>query len=209
MHNRTVRILRILAITAYMFGCSMAATGQDVFSIYSRMSPPSPASGNGAQVGIGFDGVMGIGSSIFFDVDASAVREPKGYVGDGWTLRSQAEVNVRILPAIWIGGGWSASRHSNSSYAKAQYQPLISAHYRPSPVADIYVTGLLPANGNQNQVRGYRIGYRGSLLMSVHKRWGMFSQVEYNDFWFQDAFLLNHRAQSVTVGLGLSYIKQR
>ena len=45
--------------------------------------------------------------------------------------------------------------------------------------------------------------------MSVDKRWGMFSQVEYNDFWFQDAFLFNHRAQSVTVGLGLSYIKQR
>jgi hypothetical protein len=116
---------------------------------------------------------------------------------------------VRILSSLWLGGGWSASRHSNSLYAKAQYQPLVSIHYRPSPVADLYLTGLLPANGNDNQVRGYRIGYRGSLPMSTDKRWGMFSQVEYNDFWFSDAFQMNHRAQSVTVGLGFSYIKQR
>ena len=205
MRNRNIRIISFAVI---LLAASMPALCQDVLSIYSRLSPPSPASGNGSQIGIGGDVVIQR-DRVFFDVDASAVREPKGYVGDGWTVRSQAEVNVRILSSLWLGGGWSASRHSNSLYAKAQYQPLVSIHYRPSPVADLYLTGLLPANGNDNQVRGYRIGYRGSLPMSTDKRWGMFSQVEYNDFWFSDAFRMNHRAQSVTVGLGFSYIKQR
>lgn len=202
MHKLTFSLI----LMATMAGSVM---GQDVYSIYSRLAPASPSSGNEAQIGVGVDAIVNAGPRIFFDVDVSAVREPKGYIGNGWTVRSQAEANVRILGKVWIGGGWSASRHSNSSYAKAQYQPLVTARYRPSTMADIYVTGLLPASGNDNRIRGYRLGYRGSFPISLDGKWGMFSQVEYNDFWFDDFFRKTHRAKSVTVGIGLSRIKQR
>lgn len=205
MLNRTIRIIRILAFAAYMFVCSMIATGQDVYSVYSRLAPASPTSGNDAQIGIGGDIVIQKGR-VFFDVDASFVREPKGYVGDGWTVRSQAEANVRVLPAIWIGGGWSASRHWNSSYAKSQYQPMITAHFRPSMSADFYLTALPPATGNDNDIRGYRLGYRGTLPISADKKWGMFTQVEYTSFTFRDFYQVKHGASSMTIGIGLSRI---
>lgn len=183
----------------------MVAAGQDVYSVYSRLAPASPTSGNDAQIGIGSDVVAQKGR-ILFDVDASFVREPKGYVGDGWTVRSQAEANVRILPAIWVGGGWSASHHWNSSYAKSQYQPMVTVHFRPSMSADFYITALPTATGNDNDVRGYRVGYRGTLPTSVNKRWGLFTQVEYTSFKFRDSYLINRNATSVTVGIGMSRI---
>ena len=192
MQLRVALLLAVLALTC---------PAQDVYSIYSRLAPSSPSSGNGAQAGIGFDAVVQPGKHFMLDTDVSAVREAKSYVGDGWSIRGQGEglIGVRWF---WFGGGMSAARHSNSQYTKVQYQPLASAHYRPSPLVDLYGTYLFPAFGNENNVTGYRVGYRGSLAQPG--KWGLFAQVEYTRFSFTTAFNEKMSANSFITGIGIS-----
>lgn len=197
--------LRIYVLLAILSGPCAA---QDVFSIYSRLAPPSPSSGNGGQVGLGVDGVVHTGQHLMFDVDVSAVKEAKSYVGDGWTIRGQAEV-LAGAGAWWIGGGMTSGYHSNSQYSKGQYQPIVSVHYRPHLLLDLYGTYLFPASGNGNQVKGWRAGYRGVLRAAPGARYGMFVQVEYTQYSFLTAFGDKRAANTITTGLGISRIVEK
>ena len=180
---------------------SLTCSAQDIYSVYSRLALPSPSSGNGGQLGIGFDGVVQPSKHFMFDVDASVVREPKSYVGDGWSIRAQGEglIGVRWF---WFGGGLTAARHSNSQYTKNQYQPITSVHERPNPLVDVYGSYLFPASGNDNNVKGYRVGYRGSFAQLG--KWGAFVQVEYTRFGFTTAFNERLGANSFVTGIGIS-----
>lgn len=192
MQLKAVFLLAVLALTC---------PAQDVYSIYSRLAPASPSSGNGAQAGIGFDAVVQPGKHFMFDVDVSAVREAKSYVGDGWSIRAQGEGLIGAK-WFWFGGGLTAARHSNSQYTKSQYQPIASVHYRPSPLIDVYGSYLFPASGNENEVTGYRVGYRGAFARPGN--WGAFVQVEYTRFGFTTAFNERLRANSFVTGIGIS-----
>lgn len=184
------------------------ALGQDVFSIYSRLAPPSPSSGNGGQVGLGIDGVIHAGQYVMFDVDASVVKEAKSYVGNGWTMRGQGEALVGAGD-WWVGGGLTSGRHSNSQYIKHQYQPIASIHYRPHLLLDMYGTYLFPAGGNDNHLSGWRAGYRGVLRAAPKSNYGMFVQVEFTQYKFTTAFGERRAASFVTTGLGLSRIVEK
>jgi len=197
--------LKVLVLCLLLTGTALS---QDVFSIYSRLAPPSPTSGNGAQVGIGVDTVIHTGRYVMFDVDASVVREPKSYVGNGWTIRGQAEALVNL--GNWsIGGGMTAGRHMNSSYVKNQYQPLVTVHYRPHLLLDMYGTYLPKAAGNDNGVQGWRAGYRGVLRAAPTSPYGMFVQVEFTQYRFQTAFGDKRSATGIVTGLGLSRIVEK
>ena len=184
---------------------SSVCSAQDTFSIYSRLAPPSPSSGNGGQAGIGVDGVWMPVKNVMLDVDTSVVREAKTYVGNGWTWRGQAEGLIGHK-AFWFGGGMSAGRHANSQYVKHQYQPMLSAHYRPRLEVDVYGTYLLRASGNENGVQGYRLGYRG--VFPTSRRLGIFIQSEYTRFKFKTAFLEERSGNVWTVGFGFSRIAE-
>lgn len=197
--------LKVVIISLLLTG---TAFSQDVFSIYSRLAPPSPTSGNGAQVGIGVDTVIHTGQYVMLDVDASLVREPKSYVGNGWTVRGQAEGLVR-LGDWYVGGGMTSGRHMNSSYTKSQYQPLVTVHYRPHLLLDMYGTYLPKASGNDNGVNGWRAGYRGVLRAAPASRYGMFVQVEYTQYKFQTAFGERRTTTGIATGIGLSRIVEK
>jgi hypothetical protein len=137
------------------------------------------------------------------DVDTSIVREPKTYVGNGWTWRGQAEGLVGTGP-FWFGGGILTGRHSNTQYLKWQYQPIISAHYRPRPEADVYITYLLRAGGNTNGVNGYRVGYRG--VFPTSPKVGIFIQSEFTRFRFTDSWGNPYAANVWVSGFGISRI---
>lgn len=190
--------LKAILVAAFL---SLTCSAQDVYSVYSRLAPASPSSGNGAQVGIGFDAVVQPGKHFMFDVDVSAVREAKAYVGDGWSIRAQGEglIGARWF---WFGGGLATARHSNSQYTKSQYQPIVSVHYRPNPLVDVYGSYLFPASGNDNNVKGYRVGYRGAFAQPG--KWGAFVQVEYTRFGFTTAFNERLKAGSFVTGIGIS-----
>lgn len=194
-----------LKILLVCFLLSGSGSAQDVYSLYSRLAPSSAANGNGAQLGIGFDSTNQATSHLMFDVDMSLVREPKSYVGDGWTIRAQGEGLIGIGD-WWIGGGLVSGRHSNSQYIKYQYQPLGSIHFRPNLKADVYASLLFPGSGNGNAVRGYRFGYRGILRGEKSSRYGLFVQVEYTRFGFRTEFGERRTAGVWTTGLGLSRI---
>lgn len=187
---------------------SVPCSAQDVYSLYSRLAPPSPANGNGAQVGIGFDFTSQPAQHLMFDVDLSVVREPKNYVGDGWTLRAQGE-GLFGAGAWWFGGGLISGRHSNSQYTKHQYQPVASIHFRPHLAGDIYAGYLFPGSGNGNAVSGYRFGYRGILRHERVSRYGFFVQVEYTRFGFRTEDGARRTGGVLTTGLGLSRIVER
>jgi len=198
-------LLRLVTITLFITG---TAFSQDVFSIYSRLGPPSPTSGNGAQVGIGVDTVIHTGQYVMLDIDASLVREPKSYVGNGWTVRGQAEGLVR-LGDWYVGGGMTSGRHMNSAYSKNQFQPLISLHYRPHLLLDMYGVYLPRAFGNDNGVQGWRAGYRGVLRAAPTSPYGMFVQVEFTQYRFQTAFGDKRSATGIVTGIGLSRIVEK
>lgn len=201
------RIARLSVFTlAVIVELTMAAFGQDTTSIYSRLAPPSPSSGNESQIGIGYDGLYTLKGRIFFDVDASAVREPKAYVGDGWSVRSQVEAGFRAKSGFMIGGGITTARHSNSQYTKSQYQPIVTAHYRPFLPLDVYLSYLFSGSGNDNDVQGYRIGYRGTFQTSNNPHWGAFVQVEYTRFKFTTSFRERITSNVTTLGFGVSRI---
>lgn len=197
--------LKVLFLWAAL---TVTCSAQDAFSVYSRLAPPSPSSGNGSQAGIGVDGVIRAGRYVMLDVDASVVKEPKTYVGNGWTVRAQAEALVGA-GGVFVGGGVTTARHSNSQYTKNQYQPMISVHYRPNLLLDLYGTYLLPATGNENDVRGWRVGYRGVFQSSPKSRFGLFTQVEFTQFGFTTAFGDRRTASGIVAGIGLSRIVEK
>lgn len=84
---------------------TITATAQDTASVYLRMAPASPSSGNGSQFGVGFDIYSSLGNRFALDADVSVVREAKLYVQDGWTFRSQGELLFRVAGPFLIGGG--------------------------------------------------------------------------------------------------------
>lgn len=198
-------LLRPILLCLFLTGTSL---GQDVFSVYSRLAPPSPTSGNGGQAGIGVDTVIHAGQYLMFDVDASVVREPKSYVGNGWTMRGQAEGLVKVGD-FYVGGGLTAGRHQNSQYTKNQYQPIVSVHYRPHLLLDAYGSYLFPASGNENGIAGWRAGYRGVLRAAPKAHYGMFFQVEFTQYRFTTAFGDRRTASGITTGLGLSRIVEK
>lgn len=193
---RALLFIAIVLLTA-------TANAQSVYSGYFRVAPSSPSSGNGVQVGGGVDIVYDSGSWLL-DVDASYVREAKLYVGDGQSLRTQGEALVRFGKGIYAGGGIAAGRHTNSDYAKNQFLPMVSFHYRPSMMYDAYFTYLFPAEGNVDKVIGYRGGYRATIPTS--RRWGLFSQIEYTHFAFTSAGM-RYNSGSVMFGVGVSNIR--
>ena len=179
------------------------AQAQSIYSAYFRVAPSAPSSGNGVQIGGGAD-ILYNGGSWLFDADASYVREAKLYVGDGASLRTQAEVLARLGKGIYAGGGLAAGRHTNSDYTKNQFSPMASIHYRPAMTTDLYFTYLLPAFGNQDRVVGYRGGYRATIPTT--KRWGLFSQIEYTHFAFTSGGN-RYTSGSAMFGVGLSRIQ--
>lgn len=194
-------ILYLLILTA-----TIAA--QDTASVYLRMAPQSSSSGNGSQWGIGFDIYSSLGSHFVLDGDVSIVREPKLYVGDGWTFRSQGELLTRLPGSFLIGGGISAGRHSNSQYTKTQYQPMASVHYRPSMAVDVYGTYLFNGVGlnNENRLTSVRGGYRGVFPLSDNSHYGAFLQAEFSRFWFDQPGQGRLASQSFTWGIGVARI---
>jgi len=193
---RALLFIAVVLLTA-------TANAQSVYSGYFRVGPSLPSSGNGVQVGGGVDLVYDSGSWLL-DVDASYVREAKLYVGDGQSIRTQGEALVRLGKGVYAGGGMAAGRHINSDYAKNQFLPMASIHYRPSMKSDLYFTYLFPAFGNADRVTGYRGGYRATIPTS--KRVGLFSQIEYTHF----AFTSNgkrYQSGSVMFGIGISAIR--
>lgn len=197
--------LKVLLLWAAL---AVTCSAQDVFSVYSRLAPPSPSSGNGSQAGIGVDGVIQAGKYVMLDVDASVVKEPKTYIGNGWTVRAQAEALVGA-GGVFVGGGVTTARHSNSQYTKNQYQPMMSVHYRPNLLLDLYGSYLFPATGNENDVRGWRVGYRGVFRGSPKSRFGLFTQVEFTQFGFTTAFGDRRTASGIVAGIGLSRIVEK
>lgn len=197
--------LKLFLLSTFLTG---TAFSQDVFSVYSRLAPPSPSSGNGSQAGIGVDGVIRAGRYVMLDVDASVVKEPKTYVGNGWTVRAQAEA-LAGAGGVFVGGGVTTARHSNSQYTKNQYQPMMSVHYRPNLLLDLYGSYLFPATGNENDVRGWRVGYRGVFRGSPKSRFGLFTQVEFTQFGFTTAFGDRRTASGIVAGIGLSRIVEK
>lgn len=162
------------------------AAAQSTAAVYLRTGPPSPSSGNGAQFGVGFDTYSQLHDRFAIDVDVSVVKETKLYVGDGWTLRGQAEGLVRVAGPILVGGGISLGRHSNSEYVKGQWQPMVSVHYRPSMMLDFYGSYLFSGKGqnNENRLTSIRAGYRGVWRLAPQSKWGAFMQGEFSKFWF-------------------------
>lgn len=183
---------------------STTIIAQSYYSPYARTATPANSSGNSAQIGVGMDINQRVGDKLRLDIDFSAVYEAKTYVGDGFSYRSQGEFGAEVLDNIWVLAGGSASLHTNSQYKKVQYQPMISVHYIPSSVLDIYYTALLPAYGNNNDVKGHRVGYRGYLSGSGGK-YPVFFQTEFNTITFKDAFLNLHRSNYVTFGVGIAF----
>ena len=197
-------------LKAIIFCLFLATTcsAQDVFSVYARLAPPSPSSGNGGQAGIGFDGIVQVNKHALLDLDASVVKEPKSYVGNGWSVRAQAEGLIGGS-GVFVGGGITSARHSNSQYVKSQYQPLLSTHYRPRPFLDLYGSYLFPASGNDNNVQGWRGGYRGTFQSVPKSKYGMFVQVEFTQFRFTTAFGDRRKASGLMLGIGLSRIVEK
>lgn len=189
---------------------STTGAGQSTASVYFRIAPASPSSGNGMQTGVGFDlySPLDRGERFALDVDASIVREAKLYIGNGWTMRGQAEGLVRISGPLLVGGGISIGRHSNSNYTKTQYQPMLSFHYRPSMAMDFYGTYLFRGFGlnNENNLTSIRGGYRGVFPVSPGSKLGVFMQGEYSRFWFDQPGQGRLSSQSITWGVGLSRI---
>ena len=167
---------RITAAALLVAILTATAQAQSVYSAYWRVAPSSLSSGNGVQLGGGADLLYDSGS-LLLDVDASYVREPKLYVGDGASFRSQGEALVRIRKGVYAGGGMSAGYHRNSQYSKAQFIPMASIHYGPSMLFDVYATILFPSLGNSDNVTGYRGGYRSTIPTSKDQRWGLFARV--------------------------------
>ena len=194
--------ITFLIVTA----CPAMSAGQSITSIYARIAPPSPSSGNSAQIGAGVDGVYPLGGGIYADIDLSAVQETKTYVGNGWSLRGQSEALYRVNRAFLIGGGITAARHTNSQYTKYQYQPIATGHYRRSAATDVYASYLFKASGNDNQLHGYRVGYRGTYAATNSLRTGLFFQVEYTHFRFLTAFREQRTSGVVVLGVGISRI---
>lgn len=192
--------LKIFVLAAFL---SWPCVAQDTLSVYARLAPAAPSSGNGYQIGVGVDGVVHPTSYLMFDVDTSVVKESKSYVGNGWTWRGQAETLVGAK-SFWFGGGILGSRHSNSQYTKWQYQPIASVHYRPRMEMDLYASYLFRAYGNDNQVQGYRLGYRG--IVPVSGRLGLFAQGEYTRFRFLDSFGQKHASGGWVSSIGVSRI---
>lgn len=197
--------LKLFLLSTFLTG---TAFSQDVFSVYSRLAPPSPSSGNGGQAGIGFDGVIRAGKYVMLDVDASVVKEPKTYVGNGWTVRAQAEALVGA-GGVFVGGGVTTARHSNSQYTKNQYQPMMSVHFRPNLLFDLYGSYLLPAMGNENDVQGWRVGYRGTFQSVPKSKYGLFIQAEFTQFRFLTAFNDQRKASGLMLGLGISRVVEK
>lgn len=183
---------------------STVAQAQSTYSAYFRVAPSAPSSGNGVQIGGGAD-ILYNGGSWLFDADASYVREAKLYVGDGASLRTQAEVLARLGKGIYAGGGLAAGRHVNSDYSKNQFSPMVSLHYRPAMTADLYFTYLLPAFGNQDRVVGCRGGYRATI--PTLGNWGLFSQIEYTQFAFTSGGG-RYNSGSAMFGVGISRIQK-
>lgn len=200
--------MKPLKSVLFLVALNSIILAQNYYSPYVRTATPARSSGNSAQIGAGVDVNQNIGNSLKLDVDFSAVYEAKTYVGDGFSYRAQAEFGPEVLDNIWILAGGSASLHTNSQYNKVQYQPIISAHYTPSSVLDIYYTALLPAYGNNNDVKGHRAGYRGYLYGSGGK-YPVFFQAEFNTITFKDAFLNLHRSSYITFGVGLAFKKDK
>jgi hypothetical protein len=197
--------LKLFLLSTFLTG---TAFSQDVFSVYSRLAPPSPSSGNGGQAGIGFDGVVQVNKHALLDLDASIVKEPKSYVGNGWSVRAQAEGLIGGS-GVFVGGGITSARHSNSQYVKSQYQPLLSAHYRPRSFLDLYGSYLLPAMGNENDVQGWRVGYRGTFQSVPKSKYGLFIQAEFTQFRFLTAFNDQRKASGLMLGLGISRVVEK
>ena len=199
--------MKLITITFLIItACPAISAGQSISSLYFRIAPPSTTSGNGGQIGAGVDGIYPLTGKIYADVDLSIVGEVKSYVGDGWTLRGQSEALYQVNRAFLIGGGVTGARHTNSQYTKYQYQPIISSHYRRSPAIDLYVSYLMKASGNDNELQGYRVGYRGTYAQSNNKRTGLFFQVEYTNFRFLTAFRDQRSSSVIVLGIGLSHI---
>lgn len=197
-------LIALLLLTA-----SVAA--QDTASVYLRMAPASPSSGNGMQTGVGFDIYSSLGSRFALDADVSVVREAKLYIGDGWTFRSQAEGLVRVAGPILVGGGISLGRHSNSDYVKGQWQPMVSAHYRPNMMVDFYGSYLFSGRGhnNENRLTSARAGYRGVFPLAQGSKWGAFMQGEFSRFWFDQPIngqVQRLSSQSFVWGVGVARI---
>lgn len=197
-------IILLILLTA-----SIAA--QDTASVYIRMAPASPSSGNGSQWGGGFDIYSSLGNRFAFDADVSAVKEAKLYVGDGWTFRSQGELLYRVSGPFLVGGGGSYGRHSNSDYVKGQFQPMASFHYRPNMAIDFYGTYLFRGSGqnNENAATAIRAGYRGVYRLAPASKWGTFMQGEYTKFWFDQPGQGRLSSQSFTWGVGIARITEK
>ena len=189
---------------------AVPALGQGTASVYMRVAPASPSSGNGGQWGVGFDlySPLTRDERLVLDVDASIVTERKLYVGDGWTMRGQAEGLVRVAGPLFVGGGISLGRHSNSQYVKGQFQPMVSVHFRPSMAFDLYGTYLFSGRGqnNENNLTSARVGYRGVFPLSDGSRWGAFTQAEYSRFWFDQPGQGRLSSQSFVWGVGVARI---
>ena len=189
---------------------AVPALGQGTASVYARVAPASPSSGNGSQWGVGFDlySPLDRGERFAFDVDASIVTERKLYVGDGWTMRGQAEGLVRVAGPLLIGGGVSLGRHSNSQYVKGQFQPMVSVHYRPNMALDLYGSYLFSGRGqnNENHLTSIRAGYRGVFPVANGSKWGTFIQGEYSRFWFDQPGQGRLSSQSLVWGVGVARI---
>lgn len=197
-------LITALIITCFSF---IPVTAQSTYSAYWRVAPSSPSSGNGTQLGVGADVLYDSGSFLLVDIDASLVKENKLYVGDGTSFRSQGELLAKITKKVYAGGGLAAGVHWNSQYTKAQYQPMASIHYRPSIEMDFYGTILFPAWGNDNDVVGYRGGYRAIIPTSSDKKWGIFAQIEYTQFSFTSGGK-RYNSGSAMFGVGLSKIQK-
>ena len=187
------------------------AAAQSTAAVYLRTGPPSPSSGNGAQFGVGFDTYSQLHDRFALDVDVSVVKETKLYVGDGWTLRGQAEGLVRVAGPFLVGGGGSFGRHSNSQYVKGQFQPMASVHYRPNMNVDLYATYLFRGSGqnNENNLTSIRGGYRGVWALAEGSKWGAFMQGEFSRFWFDQPGQGRLASQSFTWGVGVARIREK
>lgn len=199
-----------LILSIALLTLAVPALGQGTAAFYLRVAPASPSSGNGSQFGVGFDmySPLDRGERFALDVDASIVREAKLYVGDGWTLRGQAEGLVRVAGPLLVGGGISLGRHSNSQYVKGQWQPMLSVHYRPSMAMDFYGSYLFSGRGqnNENNLTSIRGGYRGVFPLAQGSKWGAFMQGEYSRFWFDQPGQGRLSSQSLTWGVGVARI---
>lgn len=195
-----------VAFLIVVFLFSSTAFSQTYYSPYFRVAPASRNSGNSAQLGAGVDVNSTIDGRVIVDADISLVYEPKSYVGNGFSFRSQAELGYKFTDKWFLAGGGSVARHTNSQYTKYQYQPMISAHFNPNKALDLYGTALLPAYGNDNDVKGARIGYR-SYLEQPNRNSSLFVQVEFTRFSFKDYYRNTHYANSIVFGVGIGFKK--